>query len=311
MKKQLVGTGVVALSSLFLVACGQQTAKSGNHTIYDVKTTKVTTKDDEWIIRGTTDAPDGTKIVAVPSNSVGDDLNGSEKPGYDLGFPKVKDGKFKMKLSALDASDSTSYKTGKKDKVAIFAVTNYTKKYDDEVSSKLIDAFNDKFDPTTLKITSSQSKYMKSLDDNNESDDTTSDSSNDATTSSSSSESSSSSVDTTSYQAVTYDQIARNPDDYQDSEVKLSGQVMQVQNAHNGSVVLLWLNDDPDQLVMVGINKDYMPDNGNILEDDEITVYGTGDGTQKYDTTSGAKNEVPFVRADATTTDSGKSNSAY
>lgn len=123
--------------------------------------------------------------------------------------------------------------------------------------------------------------------------------------------SSTSSTDTTSYQTVTYDQIARNPDDYQDSEVKLSGQVMQVQNAHNGSVVLLWLNDDPDQLVMVGINKDYMPDNGNILEDDEITVYGTGDGTQKYDTTSGAKNEVPFVRADATTTDSGKSNSAY
>lgn len=311
MKKQLIGTGVVALSSLFLVACGQQTAKSGNHTIYDVKPTKVTTKDDEWIIRGTTDAPDGTKIVAVPSNSVGDDLNGSEKTGYDLGFPKVKDGKFKISLSVMDASDSTNYKTGKKDKVAIFAVTNYTKKYDHEVAGNLIDAFNDKFDPTTLKITSSQSKYMKSLDDNDESDDTTSDSSNDATTSSSSSESSSSSVDTTSYQAVTYDQIARTPDDYQDKEVKLSGQVMQVQNAHNGSVVLLWLNDDPDQLVMVGINKDYMPDNGNILEDDEITVYGVGDGTQKYDTTSGAKNEVPFVRADATTTDSGKSNSAY
>lgn len=209
MKKQLIGISVVALSSLFLAACGQQTAKSGNHTIYDVKTTKVTTKDDEWIIRGTTDAPDGTKIVAVPSNSVGDDLNGSEKTGYDSGFPKVKDGKFRLQLSIMDASESSSYKVGKKDKVAIFAVTNYTKKYDDEVSGDLIDAFNDKFDPTTLKITSGQSKYMKSLDDDS-SDDASSDTSSDTIDDSSSSESSetSSAADSSSDSVTAQDQAA-------------------------------------------------------------------------------------------------------
>lgn len=126
-----------------------------------------------------------------------------------------------------------------------------------------------------------------------------------------SAESSSNAASLAEHESVTFDEIARNPKQYKGEKVKLTGQVMQVQNAHNGSVVLMWLNDDPDQLVMVGINKDYMPDSGNILEDDEITVYGYGDGTQKYDTTSGANNEVPFVRADATTTDSGKSNSAY
>ena len=126
-----------------------------------------------------------------------------------------------------------------------------------------------------------------------------------------SAEASSNAASLAEHESVTFDEIARNPKQYKGEKVKLTGQVMQVQNVSNGSVVLLWMNDDPDQLAMVGINKDYMPDNGNILEDDEITIYGVGDGTQKYDTTSGAKNEVPFVKADANTIDAGKSNSAY
>lgn len=308
MKKQLIGISAIALSSLLLVACGQKSVKSGSSTIYDTTVNKTTVSDHEWKITGTTSAPDGAKIIVTPTSKSNLDYGENGATNYDeVNWAKVKDGKFTAYVDPLSITMSKKY--DHQTKVAVMAATSYSKKYDDEVSDKTVSAFTKQFDKYKLKLSSSQSKYLKSLDSDD--DDANYDSSSDDSASSSSESASSSSTDTTSYQAVTYDQIARNPDDYQDSEVKLTGQVMQVQNAHNGSVVLLWLNDDPDQLVMVGINKDYMPDNGNILEDDEITVYGTGDGTQKYDTTSGAKNEVPFVRADATTTDSGKSNSAY
>lgn len=308
MKKQLIGISAIALSSLLLVACGQKSVKSGSSTIYDTTVNKTTVSDHEWKITGTTSAPDGAKIIVTPTSKSNLDYGENGATNYDeINWAKVKNGKFTAYVDPLDIT--MSKKSGNQTKVAVMAVTGYSKKYDDDVSSKAVSAFTKQFETYKLKMSSSQAKYLKSL--GSDDDDTDYDSTSDDSTVSSSESSSTSSTDTTSYQTVTYDQIARNPDDYQDSEVKLSGQVMQVQNAHNGSVVLLWLNDDPDQLVMVGINKDYMPDNGNILEDDEITVYGTGDGTQKYDTTSGAKNEVPFVRADATTTDSGKSNSAY
>lgn len=308
MKKQLIGIGTVALSSLLLVACGQKSVKSGSSTIYDTTVNKTTVSDHEWKLTGTTSAPDGAKIIVTPTSKSNLDYGENGATNYDeVNWAKVKDGKFTAYVDPLDIT--MSKKSDHQTKVAVMAVTSYSKKYDDEVSDKTVSAFTKQFDKYKLKLSSSQSRYLKSLDSDDDDKDYDSSSNDNAVSSSESSESSS--IDTASYQAVTYDQIARNPDNYKDSEVKLTGQVMQVQNAHNGAVVLLWMNDDPDQLVMVGINKDYMPDNGKILEDDEITIYGTGDGTQKYDTTAGSENEVPFVRADDTTTDAGKSTSGY
>lgn len=127
----------------------------------------------------------------------------------------------------------------------------------------------------------------------------------------SSSSESSSEKDVSEYQGVSYDQIARTPDDFEYKSITVTGQVMQVQNSDDGTIVLLWQNDDSDSLVMVNVDSDDMPTNGNILEDDELTIYGYGAGTQKYDTASGSSNEVPLIITDKAVVDNGKSESAY
>lgn len=117
--------------------------------------------------------------------------------------------------------------------------------------------------------------------------------------------------DDSEYDSVSYDELARNPEDYENESVTLSGQVMQVQNSDDGCIVLLWQNDDSDQLVMVYIDDADFPENGKILEDDEITIYGYASGTKEYDTVSGASNEVPLIYVDKTVVDSGKSSNAF
>lgn len=307
MKKRLIGISAIALSSLLLVACGQKSVKSGSSTIYDTTVNKTTVSDHEWKITGTTSAPDGAKIIVTPTSKSNLDYGENGATNYDeINWAKVKNGKFTAYVDPLDVT--MSEKSGNQTKVAVMAVTGYSKKYDDHVSSKAVSAFTKQFETYKLKMSSSQAKYLKSL--GSDDDDTDYDSTSDDSTVSSS-ESSSSSTNLSSYQEVTYDQIARTPDDYQDKEVKLSGQVMQVQNDAGGAIVLMWQNDDSDSLVMVYIDEADMPTNGKILEDDEVTIYGHGDGTQKYKTTLGAKNEVPLIRSDATTIDSGKSSSAY
>lgn len=128
---------------------------------------------------------------------------------------------------------------------------------------------------------------------------------------SSSSSSSSSESSVKNYEAVSYDNLARNPDDYKMKSVTVSGQVMQVQKEGKGYMLLVWQNDDSDQLVMVSVMKSFKPDNGNILEDDEITIQGYAYGTQEYDTTGGSTNEVPLIYADQKVVDNGKSQNAY
>jgi vacuolar-type H+-ATPase subunit H len=117
--------------------------------------------------------------------------------------------------------------------------------------------------------------------------------------------------DPSNYQSIAYDQLARNPDDYEHKKIQFSGQVMQVQNDDDATLLLVWENDNSDNLIMVYVDSGDMPKNGNILEDDEVTVYGIGNGTKSYDTAIGSKNEVPLVMTDRTVVDNGKSSNAY
>ncbi|KRK39985.1 hypothetical protein FC07_GL001783 [Loigolactobacillus bifermentans DSM 20003] len=117
--------------------------------------------------------------------------------------------------------------------------------------------------------------------------------------------------DPSNYQSASYDQLARNPDDFENKKVQFSGQVMQVQNDTSVTTLLVMENDDSDSLIMVYVDDDDMPSHGKILEDDEVTIYGTGSGTQKYETTMGNDNEVPLIMTDRTVTDNGKSSNAY
>lgn len=315
LKKSFTVILFVLFSSLFIAACSSKSTKSGDRTIYSTKITKVrSTSDGDWIVSGTTSAPDGTKIIAVSATS-SDKENASATSDSDK-WPKAKNGKFKMHVDAITAVDGTTYKKGKKVKVDIMGISNYKKDNDSEIPSEIIKNFKKNFQADTLTLTSKQVSYINSLDDYE--DDYDSDSTSDDNSDSSDSyesdvddDSSSASNSSIDYQSVTFDQLARTPDDYEAKGVKIQGQVMQVQNSKKGTVILLWMNDDSDSLVMVEVGKSYLPTNGNILEDDEVIINGLGGGTQKYETTNGDENEVPLIFSTQAVVDNGKSSNAY
>lgn len=104
-----------------------------------------------------------------------------------------------------------------------------------------------------------------------------------------------------SCQTYTFEQIARNPDNFKGTNVKVTGEV--VQALYGDTSVDLRVNitkkgtystyyDDTIYVV-------YYPESGEdkILEDDIITIYGTSQGDYSYTSTMGAKITLPLISA--------------
>lgn len=282
-----LGFGIVLIG-------GTDQVQAAKTKMYSTKVTKITeAKDHMWLIQGTTKAPNKSKIMLTPTKKSNFDYGDQEGQSTATGeYAKVKNGKFKVKADPIDIENAETGKTGQKTPVAIFATT-YVK--GDWTSSNLPKNWKSKhFKRTTLTMSATQATYMN--DDS------------DSGSSGSKVSSSSSSTETNSYMTVSYDQLARTPDQYENKEVKISGYVMQVEKDDGMTMLLVCQNDDPDSIIMIGMDNSYKPANGNILEDDEVTVYGSASGTQKYTTTLGDKNEVPMIIADAKVLDSGETS---
>lgn len=108
-------------------------------------------------------------------------------------------------------------------------------------------------------------------------------------------------------QKISYENLARNPDNYKGQYIKFYGQVLQVQNQtvlgyDLGQVVLRvatksssygnWYDD------VVYVNYTKKEGEGNILEDDFVTLYGTYEGTYTYETVMGAAVTIPSMDAE-------------
>ena len=97
---------------------------------------------------------------------------------------------------------------------------------------------------------------------------------------------------------ITYDQLARTPDEFKSKKVKFTGKVLQVME---GSIA-------SDPAIRLAVNKDYdtviygkYPSqiiSSRILEDDVITIYGTSYGLQSYQSTLGGTITIPYVYID-------------
>ena len=97
--------------------------------------------------------------------------------------------------------------------------------------------------------------------------------------------------------SYTYNEIARDPDDYKGKKAKFSGKVIQCLESSDSSQVdmRLAINDDYDQIIYVVYN---MPEGASrILEDDHITVYGELDGVYTYTSTMNAQITIPIMYA--------------
>ncbi len=94
---------------------------------------------------------------------------------------------------------------------------------------------------------------------------------------------------------ITYDQLARTPDDYQGQKVKFTGTVLQVLEGSFQNEMRLATNGSYDDVVYVIYDPSIV--SSRILEDDTITVYGTASGLKTYTSTLGAQITLPKINA--------------
>lgn len=95
---------------------------------------------------------------------------------------------------------------------------------------------------------------------------------------------------------ITYDQLARTPDDYKGQKVKFSGKVIQVIEGDNSISIRLAVNDDYDNILLGQYSKTIV--SSRVLEDDHITIYGSSVGTVSYKSTMGGTITIPGVSID-------------
>ena len=92
---------------------------------------------------------------------------------------------------------------------------------------------------------------------------------------------------------ITYDQLARTPDDFKGKKVKFTGKVVQVIEGSGSIQIRLAVNDNYDTILFVQYDSSIV--GSRVLEDDHITIYGTSAGTISYQSTMGGTITIPGV----------------
>lgn len=95
---------------------------------------------------------------------------------------------------------------------------------------------------------------------------------------------------------ITYEQVARTPDDYEYKKVQFTGEVAQTLEDDNTTEIRLAVNGNYDNMMLVDIDKDVL--NGKrILENDQVTVSGLSIGVTTYESTMGQDVTIPQMEA--------------
>lgn len=163
---------------------------------------------------------------------------------------------------------------------------------------------------------SSQSKSSSSDEESSEFDDSSSDDSSSSEdyssseTSSSSSSSDTSSDDPNTYKTgITYDQVARTPDDFKGKKIQFTGKVLQVLEDGDSVQLRLAVDGNYDNVILINLDNDILH-GSRILEDDLVTASGESIGTVSYDSTMGGKITIPAMDAKIIN-DQGKASDDY
>lgn len=92
---------------------------------------------------------------------------------------------------------------------------------------------------------------------------------------------------------ITYDQLARTPDDYEGKKVKFTGKVIQVMEGDYSVQIRLAIDDDYNKIIFGEYVSSIV--SSRVLEDDTITIYGLSKGLISYESTMGGKITIPSV----------------
>lgn len=95
---------------------------------------------------------------------------------------------------------------------------------------------------------------------------------------------------------ITYEQLARTPDDYEGEKVKFQGKVIQVMEGDDSTQLRVAVNNDYDSVIYVEYEDGIV--DSRVLEDDQITVMGISAGLLSYSSTMGGKITIPAILVD-------------
>ena len=104
--------------------------------------------------------------------------------------------------------------------------------------------------------------------------------------------------DPATYPTQTYDEMARNGDSHAGEKIQITGKVIQVQDSDDGGATLRVATsaDGYDDVYLVQIMSSEWKGH-RLLEDDQITIYGTVYGLYSYKTVMGNTQIVPAIIA--------------
>ena len=92
---------------------------------------------------------------------------------------------------------------------------------------------------------------------------------------------------------ITYDNLARTPDDYIGKAVSFKGDVVQLLEGDGENDLRVAINGDYDQMVYFVYDPNVI--DTRVLEDDTITMYGIYYGIYSYESTMGTTISIPLI----------------
>lgn len=95
---------------------------------------------------------------------------------------------------------------------------------------------------------------------------------------------------------ISYENLARTPDDYEGEKVKFTGKVVQVIEGTDTVQIRFAANSDYDNMIFCEYYKNIV--DSRILEGDIITIYGISCGLLSYESTMGGMITIPSVAID-------------
>lgn len=92
---------------------------------------------------------------------------------------------------------------------------------------------------------------------------------------------------------ISYDQLARTPDDYVGKKVKFHGKVIQVLEEDGSTTIRLAVDSNYDTIILGTYDSSIV--SSRVLDDDIITVMGVSGGLYSYKSTMGGPITIPSV----------------
>lgn len=92
---------------------------------------------------------------------------------------------------------------------------------------------------------------------------------------------------------ITYEQLARTPDDFIGDKVKFTGKVLQVSKGESTNLIRLAVNGNYNQVILGSYDQGLT--STRVLEDDTITIYGMSLGEYTYEAVLGNSITLPLV----------------